>query len=66
VLVELLPGERLARRPLMLPPTSLRSTASSGWPPNTRVQRTRSPPSALRSRLTRHPLGGTETVGEAE
>ena len=27
-------------------------------PPNTRVQRTRSSPSALRSPLTRHPLGG--------
>ncbi len=26
-------------------------------PPNTRVQRTRSSPSALRSPLTRHPLG---------
>jgi hypothetical protein len=26
--------------------------------PNTRVQRTRSSPSALRSPLTRHPLGG--------
>ena len=29
-----------------------------GRPPNTRVQRTRSSPSALRSPLTRHPLGG--------
>ena len=28
--------------------------------PNTRVQRTRSSPSALRSPLTRHPLGGPE------
>ena len=27
-------------------------------PPNTRVQRTRSSPSALREPLTRHPLGG--------
>jgi hypothetical protein len=27
-------------------------------PPNTRVQRTRSSPSALRSPLTRSPLGG--------
>src|SRR5215469_10395505 len=27
-------------------------------PPNMRVQRTRSSPSALRSPLTRHPLGG--------
>jgi hypothetical protein len=29
--------------------------------PNMRVQRTRSSPSALRSPLTRHPLGGSET-----
>jgi hypothetical protein len=27
------------------------------WPPNMRVQRTRSSPSALREPLTRHPLG---------
>ena len=31
---------------------------SSSVPPNMRVQRTRSSPSALRSPLTRHPLGG--------
>jgi hypothetical protein len=30
--------------------------------PNTRVQRTRSSPSALRSPLTRHPLGGAVTA----
>jgi hypothetical protein len=31
-------------------------------PCNTRMQRTRSSPSALRSRLMRCPLGGTATV----
>ena len=30
-------------------------------PPNTRVQRTRSSPSALREPLTRRPLGGLKT-----
>ena len=32
-------------------------------PPNTRVQRTRSSPSARHSPLTRHPLGGGNSQG---
>src|SRR5215831_18747356 len=35
--------------------------SSELWPPNMRVQRTRSSPSALREPLTRHPLGGLIT-----
>ena len=31
-------------------------------PPNPRVQRTRSSPSALREPLTRHPLGGSKAI----
>ncbi len=34
-----------------------RSASTCGAAPNKRVQRTRSSPSALRSPLTRHPLG---------
>jgi hypothetical protein len=48
-------GERAWRQGVV---TSRRSSASSGWLPNTRVQRTRSSPSALRSPLTRKSLGG--------
>jgi hypothetical protein len=33
-------------------------------PSNPRVQRTRSSPSALRSPLTRHPLGSCETIAK--
>jgi len=36
-----------------------------GIAPNMRVQRTRSSPSALRSPLTRHPLGATDGIGRA-
>jgi hypothetical protein len=43
-------GERAWRQGMV---TSVRFSASSGWPPNTRVQRTRS-----RSPLTRKSLGG--------
>jgi hypothetical protein len=40
------------------------SCSTSKLPPNTRVQRTRPSPSALRSPLTRHPLGG-RSYGES-